>query len=281
MSSRGSRSRAATRKSGRWGITANGLDDALAALSNLAGDLPGRALADALNHTANQARQALRVEMSSVFDRPTRWVLDSTRIINAKPAKGLEGMEAVVTVKDGDLGGGRSFDDWYAAQVYGGDRLNKGSEKMLRARGILPSGRFIMPTDNTPRDSNGGISRQFMGQILSGLKAWNKSGSDHNATSSRRSTAKGHEHAFFVIKRGRVPIGIGERREWGQGSRDKWRVVLMFTRGKPQYRSRYKFQDVVRRVAENDAMLETNINKAITDALSGTLPTNFKRRPQS
>ncbi len=39
--------------------------------------------------------------------------------------------------------------------------------------------------------------------------------------------------------------------------------------------------DVVRRVAENDAQLETNIDKAIVDALSGKLPTNFKRRPQS
>ncbi|MDP3978342.1 MAG: hypothetical protein Q8P85_10180 [Pseudomonas sp.] len=235
------------------------------------------ALADALNHTANQARQVLRVEMSSVFDSPTRWVLDSVRIINAKPLRDLEQIEAVVTVKDGDLGSkGHGFDEWFSPQVYGSSRLTKGSEKMLRAAGILPRGRFITPTDHTPMDSNGGIARDFIGKVLSGLKVVHKSGSDHNATDSARSLKKGHAKAFFVIKRGKVPIGIAERR-----GEDDMRVVLMFTRGAPHYRERFRFHDVVRRVAENDAQLEANINKAITDALTGKLPTNFRRRPQS
>lgn len=265
----------------RGRITADGLDDALAALNRLAGDLPRRALADALNHTANQARQALRAEMASVFDRPTPWVLNSTRIIPAQPKQKV--IEAVVTVKDADLGRGkgRTFDDWFAAQVYGGARLTKGSEKMLRQKGILRPGQFVAPTEHTPRDRTGGISREFMTQVLSGLGAWRKSGSDHNATDSKRSQGKGHAKAFFVIKRGRVPIGIGERREWGPGSGNKFKVVLLFTRSKPVYKALFKFHDVVRRVAENDGQLEANIDKAIADALNGRLPSNFNRRARN
>ena len=67
-------------------ITADGLDDALVALAKLGDGLAPRALADALNHTANQARQALKAEMASVFDRPTPWALNSIRILAAKPS---------------------------------------------------------------------------------------------------------------------------------------------------------------------------------------------------
>lgn len=249
-------------------ITADGLDDALAALAKLGDGLANRTLADALNHTANQARQALRVDMESVFINPTRWVLDSIRILNAKPSS----LEATVTVKD-DLGGkGRGFDEWFSPQVFGGSRLTKGSEKMLRENGILPAGRFLVPTKWTPLDSSGGIHRRWMMQVLSGLKVFSKSGSDHNATKSAISEAKGHALAFFVIKRGKTPIGIAERRG------EDMRVVLMFSRSMPSYRARFKFHDVVRRVAENDAQLETNIDKAIADALNGRLPSNFNRR---
>ena len=248
----------------RGAIHARDLDDALAALDRLGKGLAPRALADALNHTANQARQALRAEMEDVFTSPTPWVLNSIYMKNATVAD----TEAALWVKDGKLGGnGRGFDDWFSPQVFGGSRLVKGSEKMLRQRGILRPGQFIVPTDATPLDANGGIRRAWMNEELSGLGAFNKSGSDHNATDSRRSQAKGHAAAFFVIKRGKVPIGIAERR--GEGV---MRVVLQFSRRKPSYRTRFRFFDVVRRVAENDAQLEANIDKAIADALSGRLP---------
>lgn len=54
-------------------------------------------------------------------------------------------------------------------------------------------------------------------------------------------------------------------------------MVLAFV-SQPQYRGRFKFHDVVRRVAENDMQLETNIDKAIADALSGRLPKLASRR---
>ena len=253
-------------------ITAGGLDDALAALNRLSGDLPGRALADALNHTANQARQALRVEMASVFDRPTPWTLNSIRILQAKPAASPE---AAVWVQD--ISGGKnpfSAEDYLVPQVEGGVRFQRRSEGYLRESGILPAGRFVVPAAGARLDGYGNIQRGHMMQILSGLKAMKLSGSDSAATDSKRSLRKGHALAFFVMKRGKTPIGIAERRGKNMV------MVLAFVR-QPQYRERFKFHDVVRRVAEDDGQLEANIDNAITDALTGSLPTNFKRRPQA
>ena len=252
----------------RGKITAADLDDALASLKQLGPALAARALADALNHTANQARKALRAEMEDVFDRPTRWVLNSVFMQNATP----QSPEAALYIKDGKLGGkGRGFDEWFQPQVAGGQRLTKGSEKMLRQRGILPAGYFVVPAAGARLDASGGMSRGHMNQILSGLRAYNKSGSDHNATESRRSLRAGHGTAFFVLKRGKRPIGIAERR-------GKSMVMVLAFVKRPAYQERFRFYDVVRRFAENDALIETNLDKAVTDALTGRLPGARPRR---
>ena len=252
-------------------ITANGLDDALASLKQLGSGLANRALADALNHTANQARQALRAEMNSVFDpRPSPWVLNSIRILNATPGR----PGAALWVKD-EAGGKNPFsaEDYLLPQVEGGERFTRNSEKWLRQAGILPAGRFVVPGAGARLDAYKNIQKGHMMQILSGLKAIERNGSDHSATDSRRSQRKGHAKAFFVMKRGKTPIGVAERR-----GKDMV-MVLAFVR-QPKYRERFKFHDVVRRVAENDGQLEANIDKAIADALSGRLP-DFRRGRRS
>ncbi|WP_341870009.1 hypothetical protein [Ectopseudomonas khazarica] len=256
----------------RGRITASDLDDALDALKQLEPKLANAALADALNHTLNQAEPLVRAEMRDVFDRPTPFTLNSIRKINARP----NNLEAALWIKDDKDGAatGKQFapEDWVAPQVFGGGRQQRASETWLRQAGILPAGLFAVPGAGARLDKYGNMQRGHMMQILSGLKALNRSGSDHSATASRRSLRKGHALAFFVMKRGRTPIGIAERRGKSVS------MVIAFVR-QPQYRERLDFHGVVRRVAENDAQLEANIDKAIADALSGRLPTNFSRRP--
>jgi len=252
-------------------ITEGGLDSAVSALGQLAGDLPARALADALNHTANQARPALQVEMASVFDSPTPFTLNAVRVLNAKP----NSLEAAVWVKDekDNASKGQAPEDWVAPQVYGGPRVDKKSELLLRSKGILPAGKFIVPAAGARLDAYGNMSRGQMLQILSGLAALEgRSGYTANASDKWRSFRKGHAKAFFVMRRGKTPIGIAERRG------KTISMVLAFV-SQPQYRARLDFHGVVQRVV--DTNLETNINKGITDALNGNLPTNFRRRPQA
>lgn len=254
-----------------YAINRYGLDEAFAALDRLAGDLPKRAEADALNHTANQARLALRAEMASVFIRPTPFTLNAVRILNAKP----NSLEAAVWVKDekDNASKGQAPEDWFGPQVFGGPRVDKKSELLLRRKGILPAGRFVVPAEGVRLDAYGNLSRGHLVQILSGLGALeSRAGYTANAAEKWRSFRKGHAKAFFVMRRGKTPIGIAERRG------KEMKMVLAFV-GQPTYQPRLDFHGVVRRTV--DQRLETNINKAITDALSANLPRNFDRRPQA
>lgn len=243
----------------RGGISAQDLDDAVASLAALGGDLPSKALADALNHTANQARQALVETIDDVFDRPTSFTRNAVRILNATANR----LEAELWVKDDkdNNSKGQAPEDWVAPQVFGGPRVDKASERNLRAKGILPRGMFIVPAEGARLDQYGNMSRGQMIQILSGLGALEYvAGATQNATQSARSLAKGHGKAYFVMRRGRVPIGIGERR-------DKSLVMVLAFVRQPQYRERFRFFDVVRRIAEDDARLEANIEKALAKAM--------------
>ncbi|QJD58188.1 hypothetical protein HG264_04275 [Pseudomonas sp. gcc21] len=234
------------------------LDDAMQALNQLGPARSGRALAQALNETVKVAEQELRGQAQSVFDRPTPFTLNAFRITYAKPSN----PEAAVWVKDEKSGssGGQAPEDWFAPQVYGGPREVKASERWLRQAGILPGGKFIAPGKGARLDAYGNISRGHMMQILSGLRAMDRAGSDHNATGSRQSSKKGHGQAFFVLSRGDAPIGIGERR----GS--SMQVVLLFV-SEPDYAARFDFHGTVRKVIENDALVESAIDRAIADAL--------------
>jgi len=252
-------------------ISTIGFDGALAALERLGKEQAPRTLADALNHSANQARQALRAEMASVFDSPTPFTLNAVRVLNAKP----NSLEAAVWVKDekDNAAKGQAPEDWVAPQVYGGPRVDKKSELLLRSKGILPAGKFIVPAAGARLDAYGNMSRGQMLQILSGLAALEgRAGYTANASDKWRSFRKGLAKAFFVMRRGKTPIGIAERRG------KTISMVLAFV-SQPQYRARLDFHSVVQRVV--DTNLETNINKGITDALNGNLPTNFRRRPQA
>lgn len=251
-------------------IGISGLEEALNDVQRLAGDLPGRAIADALNHTANQVRQALQADMASVFARPTPFTVNALRVLNATPSS----LQAAVWVKDEKARNSKGMapEDWIAPQVYGGARAVKKSEELLRRQGILPPGRFIVPGKGARLDAYGNISRGHLLQILSGLKTLNRDGYTADASARWRSFRKGHERAFFVLRRGRVPIGIAERR----GKRME--VVLAFV-SEPSYTPRLDFHGVAERVATD--RLPANLDKALLDALSGSLPSHFRRRPQS
>ncbi len=238
--------------------TIDGLSEAIAAMENLAGDKPAAALADALNHTANQARIALRDEISSVFDRPTPFTLNAVRVLHARPKT----LDAAVFVKDEKDGASKGFapEDWFKPQVEGGPRSSKRSEDMLRTAGILPAGMFVVPGKGARLDRYGNLSRGHMNQILSGLMAAeDRSGATANATSSKRSLRKGHAAAFFVMrnKAGKA-FGIGERRGKSMA------VVLAFV-SQPQYTQRLDFYAVVDKVADDN--LEKNIDLAVTKLL--------------
>lgn len=242
----------------RASMTAFGQDDALDELRQLQGNGPNRALAQVLNNMAKETIAPLQAEANSVFDRPTPFTLNAFRIDYAKPGS----LEAAVSVKDEKSGSskGQAPEDWFQPQVYGGERQLKASEKWLRQAGILPVDRYAAPGPGARLDAYGNMSRGHIQQLLSGLKAFDRSGSDHNATDSKRSRRKGHAQAFFVLRRGKQALGIAERR--GKAMQ----LVLVFVR-EPNYAPRFDFHKVVRQVAENDALFESYADQALADEL--------------
>lgn len=225
-----------------------GFDEIAGVLDRLGKGAP-KALSDAINHTSNQARQALRHEMQSVFASPTPFTLNAIAVDLARPISDPEGS---VFVKD--LAGRRNNapTDWLEPQVDGGDRKLKDSEDKLRKMGVLPAGMYTVPGKGARMDQYGNMSKGHIIQILWGMRRAGEHG-----RSRRHSSAD--KEPFFVIHKNKRPIGIAER----VGSSIK--IVLVFT-SKPAYSKRLDYSAVVERVADEN--LVSNIDQAVSKLLA-------------
>src|SRR5690606_32221039 len=122
-------------------------------------------------------------------------------------------MEARVWIKDGrstaahgnlvgrsgEGGKGRAAIKWLTPEVFGGPRDDKGVEAMLRRRGVLQQGQYIVPGNGLDLDQFGNVPRGKLNQIMSGAKLFTEEGYTANATGSRRSRAKGNGKRYFVM----------------------------------------------------------------------------------
>lgn len=235
-------------------VTFKGLRERLQTLDRLEREQLPFAAALALTTTAQDVKAALVEEMASVFDRPTRFTLNSLFV----EAATKDSMKARVWMKDKrQESGGRPATEWLAPQVFGGGRDQKASEKRLSDRGLLPAGKYIVPAKGLKLDAYGNISRGTMNKIVSGLGA--QFDKYANSTTSRRSV--GNLKRYFIMKKGNRPIGIGERTGKGRAG---MRMVVAFA-SRPQYSKRFDFFEVAERVA--DDRLPIRFELAIARAL--------------
>lgn len=230
-------------------VTAKGIDKFRADLQKVEKQVTF-ATAVALTRTAQLVKTELEKEMGSVFDRPTRWTLNSLRLFPAKKNK----LEARVWMKD-EADKAAPATRWLAPQIEGGDRPAKRSESLLRKRGRLPEGKFIVPARGAKLDRHGNLSRGQIQKILSGLGV--QFDSYQNSTNSRRS--RGNRRRYFVMRRGSELIGIAERT-----SKRRINLVLAYVR-QPSYKPRLDFYGIGNRVAR--AHLDAQFTKALAEAL--------------
>ena len=191
------------------------------------------ATALALTRTAQIAKREIEKEMSSVFDRPTRWTLNSLRLFPAKKDK----LEARVWMKN-EADKSSPATRWLNPEIEGGPRQDKASERNLRNRGILPAGKYIAPGKGAKLDRFGNLTKGTITKALSGVGGFSETGFSANATGSKRSRRKGNAKRYFVIRRGKTPIGIAERT-----SKTQMHVLLAFV-GRPSYKRRLDFYGV-------------------------------------
>lgn len=227
-------------------VALNGVNQVREEMEQIQKQIPF-ATALALNNTAQLVKAEIEREMSSVFDRPTKWTLNSMFLTPAKKAK----LEASVWVKDKAAGKNVPPAQWMLPGVEGGTRQEKASESSLRAFGALPTGKYIMPGKGVKLDRFGNISRGTMSKVLASVK----SGGAQPVKSSK--TAR--KNKYFVLGRGSNAVGIAERT-----SKRSIKMVLAFG-SRPSYSRRLDFYGIGQRVA--DKHLVSEFEKAIAFAL--------------
>lgn len=254
-------------------VSFSGLRERLQTLDRLEREQLPFAAALALTRTAQVVADDLRAEMQVVFDRPTPATLNSLFIQPATKQR----MEARVWIKDGGSAGpagrsvggtgawgkGRAAIKWLTPEVFGGPRDDKGVERLLRRRGVLAPGQYVVPGDKMPLDQYGNVGRGTLNKILSGASLFTQEGYSANATGSKRSRAKGNAKRYFVMHdSNRKPFAIAERT--GSG-RSGLRVVLAFTK-RPSYSKALDWYAIAERSAEQSLPIE--FEKAMAQALA-------------
>lgn len=136
----------------------------------------------ALNTTALAGRTAVQREMDRVFTpAPTPYIRRSVWVDLAKPGR----MQAVVRIRE--LGGkGVDPNKVLQAQVYGGRRGAKRSERAFQRAGLLPAGFAMVPQSGAPVDQYGNVPGNFLVQLISYFKAFGEVGYKANMSDRRR-----------------------------------------------------------------------------------------------
>ena len=209
------------------------------------------AVVETINYVANGVRADERDEMVRVFDSPTTYTL---RSLYVKPATPIQ-LTARVWLKDNySTGPDETSKHFLVPQIFGGARVEKRFEFMLRRIGVLPQGMFVVPGKAAKLDANGNVSRGQIVQILSYFAAFYLAGSTQNKTAVHRDKLR----AGTKSKQGVEFIAVRERR--GGVIPGIWRVqhgafgrsiqpILIFVRG-TRYGHRFDFFDVGQRSIE-------------------------------
>ena len=199
------------------------------------------ATARALTKSAQFAGQKLGEEIGRVFDRPTSYTLRATYV---RPAT-KSNLTAEVKIKDEAV---KSLPPiaWLGAEIYGGSRALKASEKLLQRAGKMPTGMVMVPTRSAPLDAYGNVSRGQMQRILSDVRAQRDPVTNRQKGKGRRKGAA-LPQAYFSSWPGtertkHLQPGIWLRTSAFGGS--AVRPVFLFV-SRARYRVRLQFERVV------------------------------------
>ena len=214
-------------------------------------------VASSLTKTAVKVKPEIRKEMTQVFDRPTRYTLNS---IFVKPAKKQdENPTARVWLKDDSVaynrGGNAATYLW--PQIAGGSRPLKRFEIRLRNAGILPDGMFVVPGAGCKMDAHGNMNTGQLTAVLSKLGTIREA-QDYGG---RRRNTRYAGAQYFVVKRRvyvRNGLPISQHLPLGIWQRFPDRTVLpvyLFV-NRANYRRIFEFD----RVAKETALRQLPIN---------------------
>lgn len=210
------------------------------------------ATALALNLTAGDVRNTHKGLLPQIFDRPTRFTLNSLYYVGV--SKRSNEMVSTVRFKDSS----RSRAHYLMPQVEGGARPHKRFEKWLINRGIMTSDEFAVPAKGVKLDSSGNLSAGTVTQILSQLNV--SPDAMQWETEKSRKRAGASRSRYFVPREGsKLKRGVWMRKG------KTISPVLIFVTG-TNYQIRYRFYDISAR--EASARFPIRFEEAMIKALA-------------
>ena len=163
-------------------IKIQNLDKVRDALNKLSGAQGRQAYANAINDVAKKVQYEMRAELWRAFDRPTPYVANSPKRVEATPDNLSAQVLPTLDARNLPGRGGKIGVDQQKilqAQEFGGRRRDKKSEAVLRRAGILPTGwQTAIPDDSRggpfpgSDDGHGNLSGNFLRSVLSYLKSF-------------------------------------------------------------------------------------------------------------
>ncbi len=186
-----------------------------------------KAVVGALSDTVDDLDKRQKMEMKRTFNNPTPYVMRGFKKIYPGGKRGS--ISEAGTYFD-FFPVGKSPEDIVKTHVFGGARRKKPHERRLNGLGLNQGGYTIMGNDY-PRNSSGDIPGAKYTQMLHQLGALSEM-ARQQMPKNRQKDRKGT--SYYVIKRGGVPIAIGER----TGS--STRIMLVFARN-VGYRKNVKY----------------------------------------
>ena len=195
--------------------------------------------------------------MNKIFHKPTPFIVPNN--IKKPGSKGSlfmvgakkEKLSARVGVKDTVFGVGPPAINILGPHIYGGTRKPKGSEKAMRASGVIGGGKFIAPSKSLRLNSYGNVAGGQMQKILSSLKSLRGAASGITTKSD-----------YFVMRLG----GAGsETGIWQRTSKKKIKKLFNIINS-PKYRPRFKFDKISN--ASIKRHYKKNFDKSLANALA-------------
>ena len=189
-------------------------------------DIIGKVVRASLSDTVDDLHTRQSMEMRQVFNNPTPYVMRGLkkRYPGGKYGQGVAKAGTYFEY----FPVGKSPEDIIKPHVFGGSRPQKRSERKLNQIGYNVGGYTIMGSEY-PKNGSGDISGARYTQMLHQLGALSEM-ARQSMPKNRQKDRKGT--SYYVIKRGGVPIAIGER----TGS--STRIMLVFAQN-VQYQKRY------------------------------------------
>jgi hypothetical protein len=226
-------------------------------------DMIRKAVVGALSDTVDDLYTRQELEMKSVFNKPSPYIL---RGLKKSYPGGREGQSSRARFGQGVLRAGTFFEYSKGSgspeaivkpHVFGGQRSRKASERRLQDRVALLGTQDTVQGRNYPRGSGGDINGARYSEMLAAVGALSET--------ARSAMPKGKQRdrknvSFFVIKREGAPIGIAERR----GKDIK--IMLVNTKKKAVYKKRYDYFGVGQKQVAYSLPLHFNriINRMIS-----------------